>query len=279
MQFFEKTYRVLLDSTVLGSSLPLPDGDIRSEEFITNVFGLQNHPDRGEFSFSFTEKLRETSELKIVPLIFISSILYHVAKYQKFQNGEMPRFITFSGTASKILHILDGSQSLKSITKLANQIFNDVFDATNARIELVIAKGPKEVTAKGGLMNPQLPTVSKSVFVGIEDKPNAPQIITLGDAKTLEVQNAVIEEVKDFVDRFFTWNRTVDYTNEFALDTRRFSEFKEILKSELDIPLIEGVKIKEEEMNSQFEQAIDETLFFLPLVGALSKLASYIIND
>lgn len=278
VQFFEQQHRGILQDTLLSQYLPGKQDIDRSEEFITALFGLENHPDRGDVSFSFTQKLFETDELKIVPLFFISSILYHVAKYVQSQNGSLPRYITFSGTASKMLRILDVSKKLRSVSKLANQIFNDVFAVTTANIELVAADGPKEVTAKGGLKNPVVPELAKSVWFGIEEETDKTSL-SYAEASGEDVRKAVIKEVSHFIDLFFSWNSKIDFTNEFALSTQRFPLFKKVLKADLDIFLVEGIYELKAEMNRQEDSPVKETLFFMPLRGVLNKLAFCIIDN
>jgi hypothetical protein len=278
VQFFEKECREMLKGTPLDDLLPAVNNIEKSEEFITAVFGLRNHPGRGEISFSFTEKLNETEELKIIPLLFISSIFYHIAKCQKYKNGEIPRYITFSGTASKMLHILDVSKKLKSVTKLANTIFNDVFEVNSAAIELIMADGPKEVTAKGGLLNPSAILENKFVLFGVEDALPYKEL-TYEDASEKQIQDVAIAEVSSFIDKFFKWNSILDFANEFALNTKRFSHFKTILKKDLEIFLDEGIGEMKEEMNGDNSSTMNETLFFLPLKGAFNNLAFEITEN
>lgn len=278
VQFFERHCRDILNGTLLAQFVPAKDHIEKSEEFITALFGLEHHPDRGETSFSFTEKLNETEELKIVPLLFISSIFYHIAKYQKHKGSGIPRYITFSGTASKMLRILDVSKGLKSVTKLANRIFNDVFRSEQANVELVAAAGPKEVTAKGGLYNPVAPKEDKFILFGSEDTLEYKEL-TYGDALSETTRNAVIKEVETFIDLFFEWNSALDFTNEFALNTKRFAEFKKILKTDLDIFLVEGIHELKEEMAREEDSKMNETLFFMPLKGVLNKLAFCITDN
>jgi len=278
VQFFELQCREILNGTILSQFLPARDSIERSEEFINAVFGLQQHPERGEISFSFTEKLNATEELKLVPLLFISSIFYHIARYQQFKGESMPRYITFSGTASKMLQILDVSKKLHSITKMANLVFNEVFGTDSANITLVAASGPKEVTAKGGLYNPSAPEEGKFVLFGTEDilKDRKP---TYADVLDKKIEKVLVAEVETFIDRFFDWSTKIDFVNEFALNTRRFADFKRILKSDLSIFLVEGIHELREEMSQQEDGELRETLFFMPLKGALNKLAYYIVES
>lgn len=277
VQFFERHCRDMLNGTLLGQYLPSKDNIERSDEFITALFGLQQHPERGEISFSFTEKLNATEELKIVPLLFISSIFYHVARYQKYKEGGMPLYITFSGTASKMLQILDVSPQLSSMTRLANLIFNDVFRTDSANIRLVAANGPKQVTAKGGLYQPAVPTEDKFILFGCEDALGYREL-TYSDAYDEKIGGAVVKEVETFIDAFFGWSSKLDFANEFALDTRRYAIFKKVLKAGLPIYLVEGVDEMQEEMSTEVDGRLQETLFFMPLKGALNKLAFYIMD-
>lgn len=278
VQFFEKQCRDVLNNTILSQFLPAKDGTDSSEEFITAVFGLQYHPEKGEVSFSFTEQLRETEELKIVPLLFISSIFYHVAKYQKHRDGAIPRYITFSGTASKLLQILDVSKKLKSITRLVNHIFNDVFGCENAEVELVVTSGPKEVTAKGGLCDPAPLTKEKFVLFGSEDTLGYREL-TYAEAQQESTRKAVITEVEIFIDLFFKWNSQLDFTNDFAMNARRFNIFKKKLKADLNRFLEVGIQELQEEMDREEDSKMNETLFFMPLKGALNELAFFITDN
>ncbi len=278
VQFFERECRDLLAGTLLEQLLPGKEKIERSEEFITTLFGLQHHPDRGELSFSFTEKLNETEELKLIPLIFIASIFYHIARYQQHKGQAAPRYITFSGTASKMLQILDVSKGMRSITRLVNRIFKDVLGTEQVNIELVVAAGPKEVTAKGGLYNPVPSNEEKSVLFGCEDVREV-TTLTYGAALEDTVRSAVLQEVSAFIDLFFAWNNALDFANEFSLSTKRFEIFRQELKSDLDRFLVEGIEELKAEMERDDESKMNETLFFMPLKGALNKLAFYITDN
>ncbi|WP_118973907.1 cell division protein FtsA [Taibaiella koreensis] len=278
VQFFEKQHRQHLEQTPLNKYLPAKGQVQRSDDFITTLFGLQDHPDRKETYFSLTEQLRATSELKIVPLLFISSIFYHVARYQKTMGDKAPpRYITFSGTASKMIHILDVGKKLPGITNLANHIFNEVFDTRESQIELVMEAGPKEVTAKGGLCNPVVPKVSKTILFGTEEGMPGKQL-TYADAFREDTQEIVLKEVNAFIDRFFSWNVQMGFADEFGLNTKRFAEFKKTLKKDLHISLSVGIDELKKEVGQFEDDGLKETLFFMPLRGALHQLAFTIID-
>jgi 2-amino-4-hydroxy-6-hydroxymethyldihydropteridine diphosphokinase len=56
---------------------------------------------------SYNNEIINDDDLKIVFLIFYSSIIYHLAKLMKQKEMKAPRYITFSGTGSKIISITD----------------------------------------------------------------------------------------------------------------------------------------------------------------------------
>jgi hypothetical protein len=271
--FFERNFRKLLDGSTLDSIYKELEVNGRSEDIISFLFGLENNPGRQKLDFSFGEKLRETPDLKIVPLLFVSAIFYHVAKFQRAQGGALPRYITFSGTGSKVLNILDASSKLTSVKKLCNLIFNEVFETDQSQIDLKMTPGPKEGTAKGGLLDPQVPTMPKSVLSGAYHKNGFQPEMSLQEASSAVRQGEVLNEVSKFIELFFAWNKRLNYHDEFALDPSRFEQYRAELTRDLDVFLQEGLADKRVEMNGRTEEPMDETMFFFPLTGSLNKLA------
>lgn len=279
VQFFEKHYKGLIDQTILGSIYNELLQKGKSDDIVSFLFGLESNPERKSLDFSFNQKLRETSDLKIAPLLFFASIIYHVAKYQKARGGEVPRYITFSGTGSKILHILDASRQLSGLKRLVNEIFSEVYEMAGADIDIVMAPGPKEMTAKGGLLAAKAPAMAKSVLAGLHSSSSSISPVSLNDAATQTVQTDVLEEVRHFIDLFFALDKKINYSNEFGVSTSSFEQYKQVLLRDLDVFLQEGLEEKRAEMSGQTSSPIDETLFFLPLIGSLNRLASYIIDQ
>ena len=256
----------------------------QSEDIITFFFSLESNKDiiKSNSRISFNEMLQDDNKFKIIFITYYISIIYHLAKLMKAKGLETPKYITFSGTGSKVINILGGSNGLKELTKI---IFGKIYDSKNIKkMNLMQDDKPKEITAKGGVLQNQseddIDTV-KNILLG--DTGN--QLVSSKNKLTYEdiqgkesLFDEVIQEVKNFIEILFDTNKDFNFIKEFGMDTSaNLEDYKKILlEDDLKQFLKDGYNKKIEELGENKTSEIEETLFFYPLVGALNNLASKI---
>ncbi len=232
-------------------------------------------------SLDFLDKLSSNEQLKYVFILFYSAIIYNVANLMKAKGLEMPLTIAFSGNGSKTLRVLSPDKS--TLTKFARLIFESVYDQQydkNNDLEMIYNyQNPKEVTCKGGILgpNPQdFDSISnlKSALLGIDLK-------TLTDKQLIssfndEVIKKIVAQTEAFIDFVFTLHSKNDsfFTKKLGADGRIINEIRSICARNLIEYAKLGLSSRKEELASWgADEKIEETLFFLPLVGMLNNLA------
>ena len=83
----------------------------------------------------------------------------------------------------------------------------------------------------------------------------------------------IVTEVENFIELIFNLNKDFNFTNNFGISIPLIKKSKTILKKDLMQYLKTGFALKEKELSVDKDLAIEESLFFYPLVGALNKLA------
>ncbi|NBU48417.1 MAG: hypothetical protein EBS34_13460, partial [Flavobacteriales bacterium] len=92
-----------------------------SVELISFFFSLENNVSLNTVTnLSFSQMLRDDPYMKPVLLLFASAIVYYMAEFMKMANLDSPRYLTLSGTGSKIFNILDGSTTKSQINLLVS---------------------------------------------------------------------------------------------------------------------------------------------------------------
>ena len=104
-------------------------GDTLMQPILDNI--LQNTKDSADFSsllfaleagnrstFSYTRLLESHKRMKLPILIFYAALAYYSAQLLRRSGEKPPRYILFSGTASKTAAILDTSSSLTQLSAL-----------------------------------------------------------------------------------------------------------------------------------------------------------------
>lgn len=252
----------------------------KSEDVITAFFSLETNiglRSRNNITLPFSDWLADDKRLKIVFLVFHSAIIYHLALFMQANKLAPPHTITFSGTASKILNLADRTQNLESLAKLSQHIFGNVYGQKEPlKITLEQCGLPKEITCKGAIlaMGVEHPDDMKSIYIG--GRGIAKEKVTYGDIKDNDIQDAIVKEVERFIELFFDLHNKMNFKDYFDIEPSLLSGSKTILKEKLDTYLQTGCRLKLEEAKGCESEAIDETLFFYPLVGALHGLASKI---
>jgi len=103
-------------------------------------------------TFSYTELLSQDHELSFLIIYFYTALLYHISKILKEierESGEpiTIKYLMFSGTASKMLNILE----IEHMKKYTEIILKELrLNTLSLKVDLVAT--PKEITCYGGLM-------------------------------------------------------------------------------------------------------------------------------
>jgi hypothetical protein len=257
-----------------------------SEDIVAFYFSLENNKliqDKNlQSNLSFNEKLANDDDLKIVFVVFYSSIIYHLAKLMNAKGLKAPRYLTFSGTGSKVISITDRDKDLNALQKLTKLIFEKVFGEAVENIELIQHPEPKEITCKGGLLSETNIDIEEIKTVLIGDKENT--LIPETNLNYTEVNNeaklkSIVDEVKTFIDIVFGLHTEFNLTKNFGVNPAKIEDYKTILKEDLMQYLKSGLENKTQELSGNTNINVEEPLFFYPLVGALNKLAFKIVTQ
>ena len=284
---YEKIIRESLSNTIAQNLLTVYDSikarNSRSIELIEFFFSLEENKliTDNRIPLSFSKLLAENAELKIIFLLYYSAIIYHIGTLMKAKGLQPPRFITFSGNGSKIISIAAGGTDLESLTTFTRVIFADVYNTEQLPVsELKLYANPKEITCKGGLECTDYSKYSnveaaiKNVLAGTTDNRLVPETsILYTQIKNEALVDGVCAEVSLFIDKFFGWNKKLNYYNYFGINPGNFERYRTSLKEDLKTFLLAGIEEKLLEVRDNTDVDIDETLFFYPLKGALNKLA------
>ncbi|MFZ4400602.1 MAG: hypothetical protein ACOYO1_11250 [Bacteroidales bacterium] len=221
-------------------------------------------------NLSFSKKLQENDKIKIVFLVFYTSIIYHIAKLFKQKGITLPRYICFSGTGSKINNLISPSSSdtLEEYTKIIfEEILGVKYDLDG--LDLIIDKKPKETTCKGGLLiNNTLKNVDRSILLSDKD-------IDLSDITYSNILDNsgllsnVEKEYFEFIDFFYKLNQRFNFSINFSANTNLDTVIK-YLKKDVMQSIKEGIEIRKSEL-ADTNTSIDETLFFYPLINNIYK--------
>lgn len=253
-----------------------------SRDIIAFYFSLVNNKSiiENRLEISFTEKLQNDQDLKLVVLLFYVSIVYHVAKLMKLYNLNQPKDIIFSGNGSKIINILDQSINFEGLSKIASIVFQKVFEAEKRPIMKVQQfDQPKAITCKGGLLIKNQNKVDidsiKRVLVGAKiEQTHVPKYPDLDS----DLLMSVVDEVQDFIDMFFDLNSEFNFFREFTINAAILPQAREFLsdRDELIEYLEQGIQAKKEELYGNEDIQLEESLFFYPLTGMLNSLAYHL---
>lgn len=255
-----------------------------SEDIVAFYFSLKNNRDlREKAAYDFNDRLANDADMKIVPLVFYTALIYHVARLMKANGKQFPRYIAFSGTGSKVLDILTPRNV--ALADLAKLIFEDVYGEPYHADGLDIVRernSPKESTCKGGLKMPGLNFAReddgtleakmdkiKTVLWGTTED----RLVVRGDTYQKidsEVLQGVADEVKKFVDMLF--GLEFSFSGKFGVNEGRLEQYKDILLRNLLQNVYSGWEMRREGLDN-LNSPIEESLFFYPLLGALNQLA------
>lgn len=282
---FYKQYKDLFKKKINESSQKSELGHIledilannNSADLVSFLFSLENNAalkKKGE-KISLSSELQENYQMKVVFLLFYTAIIYYIAQLLNKKGIPSPRYITCSGTASKIFNIIGGTDNIQKFTNL---IFNEV-QKSETKLILKQDPNPKEITCKGGLKMSQEDidaTPSKAYFFGTSILDGKESIL----AEELEnlpadIVNEVIENYKEFIKFFFKLNEKMSFAQYFGIeDNGAFAKYEEVLieDAEQDFATVLGERLKDFQQKDSFE----DSLFFYPLSGGIFRLAAFI---
>lgn len=257
-----------------------------SEDIAAFLFSIENNKRiiENHIPISFNAMLSKDSDMKIVFVIFYSALIYHLAKLMKVNNYDPPRYLTFSGTGSKLLSITDSHNKLLGLERLTNIIFQKIYGVIESKMEIIQHSEPKEITCRGGLHSDTDVEVEniKTVLIGdkeddlVANKANTfvkGISITYESLNDTKLLNSVVDEVKSFIDLIFSINDEFNFSDKFGVNPGQLENNKTTLKEDLMQYLKSGIEIKKLELKGKTNINIEEPLFFYPLVGAINKLA------
>ena len=264
----------------------------KSEDIVALFISMENNKKIRELAKNtpktFTQLLERDDDMRIVFLVFFISIVYHVAKLLSSKNIDMPRYLTFSGNGSKSLNAISRKRGpLEKLARLViEKIYNKPYDGDGLNVVRETDK-PKEVTCKGGLLikEKQLDFDAiagiKMTLIGtgdgnVSDKEKPVTYRELENNKVL--LDKVEQEAKTFIDFFFELNKSFNFQDDLGIPAQKLAFYKKELKMDIRTYLLEGLNQRKNDQ-SDLDRALDETLFFYPLIGSLNHLAYKIAEE
>ncbi|WP_282017685.1 cell division protein FtsA [Salegentibacter mishustinae] len=249
-----------------------------SNDAINALFSLEENKQllSKKLNISFLDKLRNDDEFKVIFLIFFMAHIFHIAKIFKSKNLQVPAQFAFSGTASKLLTILDASDDKSILKDLIKRTFKKLLHKEEIpEIEILWASNPKELSSKGSLhinqgQNINVKDIKEVLIAEGETLSNNPDL-TYQSLNGTEMR--ALKEYDEFLDFFFNLNKDVSYKDLFGIETGTLEMVKELLNKKKENHLRVGIEQKIKENGNTANSKIDETLFFYPLTGSLGEIA------
>lgn len=283
VQAFENAQlRRVLDDPNLQGPFPAIYDSLKkkqsSDDVISFLFTLQRHPEYQHLGVSLTRFLQEHAQLKVVPLLAFAALIYHTASWMKSQGYEHPQRITFSGSGSRFLDILDESlhPQFRNLALFVNLIFSTVYGTAISGLELRRAENPKEVTARGGLYRAGegiITDVSRSILSTAGAAVAPGQTLKYADLNERAIQQSAAAETLQFLNLFQAWNQQLKFRDVFGADMSVYIDYLAAVQGKLPTYLEEGINRKQKEGTTEPGEELHETLFFLPLIPMLHELA------
>jgi hypothetical protein len=207
--------------------------------------------------------------------------MYHVATIFRQREFELPRHISFSGTASRLLKIITTSND--TLTDYTVRLFELVCGRDYHSDGLTIHRdemNPKEVTCKGALIENREFTDAAAIryiHYGVNGLSYPKDKILYRDIDD-NMKNLVIDGYERFLEFFGELARGIGLSDTFDIPDntidRHLSELGRDVKNLLSARIAETFDNDESD-----EQLLEESLFFLPLAGTIRKLISNIGSD
>ncbi len=285
VKMFESEYSTLLKHTdiELNDIFETLINQDNVKELISFLFSLENNKkiiDRNESDLvSFSNKLVNNSDLKIVFIVAYSAILFHIANIIKSKGISLPRYIGFSGNGSRMVNILTpNNTTLEDFTKCILETVTGL-KYENNEFGIINDKNPKAATCKGGLLNRgnfNMPPAQEVFISSTIDKGYIPTYAELENNRTLI--DASINEYSNFLKLLTRLNRKFNFKNHFGSEVNLKLIIDEILSKDIEAAILEGINLRKNEENDS-EAFINETTLFYPLALNLNRLSYYIAEQ
>jgi len=250
-----------------------------SHDVINAFFSLKDNKslkDRN-VDVDFLQYLRTDNDFKIIFLLFYTSQLYHIAQLLKSKQIAVPGVISFSGTASKLLTIIDAGSNHDNLKRLAAETFKYIFKfERNPEIDIRLPKNPKEISSKGGLSigddhQLNLDDIKETLITDFHLQSQNGSKVSY--ERVSEFEEKAMESFDAFLEFFFSLNKTYSFRDNFGVEKASLDYAEEFLHRKKVNALKTGIRNKLNEMSNESDEEINETLFFYPLVGTLGELA------
>ncbi len=257
----------------------------KSEDINAFLFSIENSEALRHLSpldrrpYSYNTLLSEDENRKIIFVYFFTAIVYYVATLMKRHDLEMPKQLCFSGTGSKILHIVGRRETLRDFAKtIIEKVYGESYPSNagfDVRMEHDI---PKQITCKGGLelerrissgkisesdYSPRNISSRKCAFtLSPEESP-----LTYTSVRTMAVRRRIEESVTAFND-FFLNLMSRDWREEFGIPQESANFFAAHANDSLPNYLVAGIDALLP-LEEGAEEQVEDVPFFYPLAGII----------
>ncbi len=241
--------RAFMDDTASGSS------DVISYLFSKDKYGFSDY--------------LEGSELKVLLLVHLSSVIYYMALAILRDGVEVPHHITFTGMGSKYIPFIGDASCLNEIiTKIFEyRLSRENFDVK--KIDVRFADDPKRVTAAGGVVMSSGSTIDpeRNLVYGWENEGYSNKRIKIEDIASRKTQ--LFNEFERFLDMFEDEDFIALVLDNTDINTRglkaKIMQFAENSFKQMQI-LQNGLAAKGTVVN------LEEPMFFWPLKDSIFQL-------
>jgi len=237
-------------------------------------------------AIDFSMILSDDEDFKIVFILFYTAIVYHIAMTIKALGIKPPRHLSFSGNGSKAVRVITPDTALLArYTRLVmERVLGRELDNDLDLLGLEAGSGPKESTCKGGIIDSgnQTPTAATAPPERVVMSGDNTRRLGRDDTYrsiTDDDRRATVESVK----RFFTFvlddiNAEWDLDENFGVSRSSLEIARRVAMKDLDTFLDKGIAAATAEGNA-LDDAVDETLFFYPVKGALNAISTAILDS
>lgn len=280
-RYHSKVIRILEENNnkVLAETVNRIKEQSSSHDLVNAYFSLKDNKELVDKSveIDFLEYLTADADFKVIFLLFYTSQVYHMAQLLKVKQISVPGLISFSGTASKLLNIIDSSGDKGKLKTLTGEVFKEVYELESLpQIDIKLPINPKEISSKGGLsvMNHDklnLDKIKETLITNVNLQSQYGNRIPYEKVKEYE-QNAVAN-FEEFLSFFSSLNKTFSFRDNFGIERATLEHALNFINKKKVDAMKLGIRSKLNEISNESDEEINETLFFYPLVGTLGELA------
>ena len=276
--FKDKAYEYIKGTNNTGKILNGILSRESSKDFSSYLFALS----KGDGQFNYSTLIKNDRRIKLVVLLFHASLAYYIAKMMKNRGESVPVNLLFSGTAAKTVYLLDSSSDLEQVSNLYRYFFDKVYEnSEKSEIRSEISDIPKELTCKGGLLSADISDQEYEKVFWLGGQKAFNQNINLDDVSSSVRFNEILDgktkffesEVEEFYQLLDEYKKDHNLEEYYGIGRGAYKTFKETRGKAIDKELKKGIRQTIKEQHSGDDDPVEETLFFFPLIGELSRLA------